>query len=336
MKHKFGNAEQENYKLIRRSDGYKVFSNPQSYGDECSQPVKLEKFNTRKDVNNMFFIETSGRDHITPREACAIESGAKFSNLHVNVLMTSDYLNLQDNTTCYIYKTVDSVTFFAMKDSLGDIYRGTPLENFHRWKEFKNSPRQMMHLSDSLRSALLYKNGGFYSDMDAITLKDLSQYKTIFSVANTYGDVGGRVSNSAFKIERQHRLLWHNMENIKKIYTGADERNEIGPKIMSLSVMELYNLTYLNMNLTELVFKDLTLMNHIKLHPLPSNRVADMWSEEELPEDYWENFLKDSLQLHTSSSHTNVFLVQGDQRHEAYAYIGPKFCPVAYKSFEYF
>ena len=56
---------------------------------------------------------------------------------------------------------------------------------------------------------------------------------------------------------------------------------------------------------------DLTLMNHIKLHPLPSNRVADMWSEEELPEDYWENFLKDSLQLHTSSSHTNVFLVQG-------------------------
>ena len=52
-------------------------------------------------------------------------------------------------------------------------------------------------------------------------------------------------------------------------------------------------------------------MNHIKLHPLQSNRVADMWSEEELPEDYWENFLKDSLQLHTSSSHTNVFLVQG-------------------------
>merc|ERR1712130_948493 len=82
--------------------------------------------------------------------------------------------------------------------------------------------------------------------MDAITLKDLSPYKTIFSVANNYGDHGGRVSNSAFKIERNHRLLWHNMENIKKVYTGADERNEIGPKIMSMSVMELYNISYLN------------------------------------------------------------------------------------------
>ena len=51
------------------------------------------------------------------------------------------------------------------------------------------------------------------------------------------------------------------MENIKKIYTGADERNEIGPKIMSLSVMELYNLTYLNMNLTELVFKGVASTN---------------------------------------------------------------------------
>ena len=52
-----------------------VFRNPQSYGAECSHFVKLEKFTTREDVNNMFYIETSGRDHITPREACTIESG---------------------------------------------------------------------------------------------------------------------------------------------------------------------------------------------------------------------------------------------------------------------
>ena len=38
----------------------------------------------------------------------------------------------------------------------------------------------MMHLSDSLRSALLYKNGGFYCDMDAITLKDLRFIHAIF------------------------------------------------------------------------------------------------------------------------------------------------------------
>ena len=51
----------------------------------------------------------------------------------------------------------------------------------------------MMHLSDSLRSALLYKNGGFYSDMDAITLKDLRFihaifYYSIFLVSNWNND----------------------------------------------------------------------------------------------------------------------------------------------------
>ena len=58
---------------------------------------------------------------------------------------------------------------------------------------------------------------------------------------------------------------------------------------------------------------DITLMNHVKLHPLQSNQVANMWSEEELPEGYWENFLKESIQIHTSNSNTNKYLVQGKE-----------------------
>ena len=74
-------------------------------------------------------------------------------------------------------------------------------------------------------------------------------------------------------------------------------------------------------------------MNHVKLHPLQSNQVANMWSEEELPEGYWENFLKESIQIHTSNSNTNKYLVQGkeikDRRH---GFARPLVCYLHFKS----
>ena len=60
------------------------------------------------------------------------------------------------------------------------------------------------------------------------------------------------------------RLLWINMENIKKVYTGADIRNEIGPKILTDSVLQYLNLDHLTMNLSELIISGVV-SNNIKV-----------------------------------------------------------------------
>ena len=54
------------------------------------------------------------------------------------------------------------------------------------------------------------------------------------------------------------------MENIKKVYTGADIRNEIGPKILTDSVLQYLNLDHLTMNLSELIISGVV-SNNIKV-----------------------------------------------------------------------
>ena len=117
----------------------------------------------------MYFIETSDRSWLTPREACSLESAALMSNLQVNIIFTSSFLDLHDNSTCYLYQTVPNIHFYTVK--LKDAFDDTPLERIYQREEFRNSQFRTIHLSDMLRTAIIYKKGGFYSDLDSITLR---------------------------------------------------------------------------------------------------------------------------------------------------------------------
>ena len=64
--------------------------------------------------NQMVFLETSGRSKMSPRQACSVESAAKFSNLQAQVIMLSDMLDLTDNSTCYLHQTVSNVSFYKI------------------------------------------------------------------------------------------------------------------------------------------------------------------------------------------------------------------------------
>ena len=52
--------------------------------------------------DNIFFIETSPKEVITPREACSLESAARNSGLHVVLVRAGKVLDKSDNTTCQI------------------------------------------------------------------------------------------------------------------------------------------------------------------------------------------------------------------------------------------
>ena len=68
---------------VERTSDYYSSPDLQSYGEPCANPIELplfEKPSRSGGRDPMYFLETSGRDHFTPRQACAIESAARDGN----------------------------------------------------------------------------------------------------------------------------------------------------------------------------------------------------------------------------------------------------------------
>ena len=89
-----------------------------------------------KNVNeNLFFIESSGRNHLRPRDACAIESALLRNagmSMYVIVGMTSPILDvLANNATCQLYTKYAAKNLFFRHINVDTIFKGTPLNQFH-------------------------------------------------------------------------------------------------------------------------------------------------------------------------------------------------------------
>ena len=57
----------------KRSDEYYNIKTRQSFGPNCSTPVRLKRFGPEKvHDHQMFFLETSGRSKLSPRQACSV------------------------------------------------------------------------------------------------------------------------------------------------------------------------------------------------------------------------------------------------------------------------
>ena len=70
--------------------------------------------------------------------------------------------------------------------------------------------------------AVVYKYGGFYSDLDAVTIADLSKLR------NTIGSEDWYTPSGEFHFDKHHKVMKRSMAKIPSNYTGKD-RIEIGP-----------------------------------------------------------------------------------------------------------
>ena len=87
-----------------------------------------------KNSENLFFIESSGRNYLRPRDACAIESAVKNSGIAGKfiIVMTSRNLNiLANNATCQIYTQYAERVVFFRYVNVDTIFRGTPFQELH-------------------------------------------------------------------------------------------------------------------------------------------------------------------------------------------------------------
>ena len=97
--------------------------------DSCNNSDILSKEN-----NNIFFIESSGKNYLKPRDCCAIESAVKNSGLdgHIIIAMTSPYLDvLANNATCHIYTKYSGTSIFFRYINVDTIFMGTPIHQLH-------------------------------------------------------------------------------------------------------------------------------------------------------------------------------------------------------------
>ena len=118
---------------------------------------------------NIFFGETnSNREYFSSTQICGIESAALNNPLAlINVYSVKAKM---DKKWLKKYPNIKIIQL-----DLVDLFKGSIFENWYKLNAniVNNSPYKYMILSEVIRLVLLWKHGGYYSDLDTITIKSI-------------------------------------------------------------------------------------------------------------------------------------------------------------------
>ena len=149
----------------------------------------------------IFFVQTSANADILSRHACSIESAARLHpNGSIFVLMRSPYVHLQLGSFKHL-RSFSNIHFLHFNET--DVYSGTALIRLVqiKRKEFLHY-FTISHMSDFLRTALLYKYGGIYFDLDVIPLKSFARFTNAVALESK-----DAVNVAVLALEKQHLVL---------------------------------------------------------------------------------------------------------------------------------
>jgi len=318
----------------RRIGDYSQERNTQSFGPDCDRKLELQYFGPNQSVpGQIFFLETSGRSWLTPRQACTVESAAKFSGLVPLVLFSSPLLDLSDNSTCQLYQSNLHISFFKL--NITYVLLNTPLEAIEL--KLNHSKYLATHTSDAMRLALVFKYGGFYSDLDAIVLQDLTSLKNIIG-ATKVNDKSGtlhHLANGEFTFEMKHQLLWETMKLFSEKYTG-NVREEVGPRLITEAVKKYLNITEIEAAGDSPRSSQMTILPTERFYPVKAFEKGKLWPVNPHSFEDWSSLFFNSSMVHFYGSQTNKWLVNGDPSYEAYSVLAPRYCPMSFGSSKLF
>lgn len=121
-----------------------------------------------------------GRNYLHARQACAVESALQESGVPVIVVfIVTDFNPRANNASHQIYELTKTHPLYLRTIDVLDILQQTPLG--HQTQAVVNyiqsGKKAVNHLSDVLRLALVYLYGGWYSDIDTVTLKPVTEFE---------------------------------------------------------------------------------------------------------------------------------------------------------------
>jgi hypothetical protein len=166
----------------------------------------LEDFSTREQelLNTqlkIFFVQTSENEDILSRHACSIESAARLhSHGLIFVLMRSQYIHRRKGSFNRLQRYIN-IRFIHFNEQ--NIYSGTTLSRLNETKRTQLIRYfAISHMSDFIRTALLYKYGGIYFDLDVILLKSFALFSNTVALETI-----DAVNVAVLAFEKQHLVL---------------------------------------------------------------------------------------------------------------------------------
>lgn len=193
----------------------------------------------------IFFHETSGRNHVSMKQCCVVESAAKNNPdrpiqlfLRPSVQYCSSDMKEPDlstslHTPTWLKVLSEYPNVQVILLNVDQYFQGSPLEDWYKKGDWRNSKYVLAHLADYIRIQSLFKGGGFYLDIDIITLKpyDGEQFRNFLLYGNAAMD---EINNSAMHLERGHWLINEIANLISKdyepdayIYNGPEAIQEV-------------------------------------------------------------------------------------------------------------
>ncbi|ROT65589.1 putative lactosylceramide 4-alpha-galactosyltransferase isoform X3 [Penaeus vannamei] len=153
---------------------------------------------------NVFLIESACKSKPTYRAWCAVESFSR-ENPEADVwfVMTSPTVNDDEGLPSRLLQNYTNL--HVVTTDLGTVFKDTLLEEFFmsgRWH--RDTPWPMIQLSDILRVALLWRFGGFYTDIDTVCLKNISPLRNFVLAGRS---ARNQIANGAFHFEHHHEFL---------------------------------------------------------------------------------------------------------------------------------
>ena len=162
-----------------------------------------------KDNDRIFFHETSGISELNARQSCAVESAA-FHNpdRSIQLFMETENINVSSYWLKEIFKQYDNIEINLINET--KFFQNTPLENWYLKEKWRNSSHKFINKAQYSRIISMWRAGGFYMDLDLITLRRLEKavLKNFFVAGHNIKNMGSSfLSDVAFHLLRGHRLI---------------------------------------------------------------------------------------------------------------------------------
>jgi hypothetical protein len=175
---------------------------------------------------NVFFLETNfERDEFSTKQLCAIESAAK-TNPKGKIFVSSIKSKFSNWNLIKQYPNLVWLKFKPV-----ELFRDTPMWSWWTDGQVFRSPYTSAHISDSARLALLYKYGGFYSDLDTIATKSFETLVYKSGAGYLSERDGASLGNGFLHFTKNHSFLEFLMNQFKLRYT-SDYWGANGPTLL--------------------------------------------------------------------------------------------------------
>lgn len=205
-----------------------------SFTHKINDQIDLNNdYNEEQQLYNIIMIETNDKaDNMNLRQLCSIESAAYHNptaTIHVNSIKAK--INLPN-----LLKKHKNIKWSSI--NLTSIFENTPLNDW--WLKGKLNTDddyfKYSHLSDALRLLLVYKYGGFYSDLDHIAIKN---YQPLLKFSALINNNVNKIDteSSFFHMKKEHEFLLQAMQEFSNNYDRSDWGAN-GPKLLKRTIIK--------------------------------------------------------------------------------------------------